>query len=142
MIDLQPDPVDAVGQLGLSRMGRGRKQMLPQFQIPQRCQRIDHQDIGIQIQHFFQLRRKQLSCHKTIIHLPGIAVRDRSILEQLIRYGMRIKAKAIARAALSDAGQAHCAQRTMQQMQFMIPKRIVQIHRSEHHAQLRHISFV
>ena len=87
----QPQAVDVAGQLRPADVGRRCEQTPLQRHLPEGAQRIDHQDIRVEIEDFVQLRGQQPGRQKPVIHLLGVLLHDRRPSKEGILHGHRVK---------------------------------------------------
>ena len=100
MVGTEPHLIHAVGQLGLAGVGRRREHPALQVQLPQRAQRVDDQNVRVQIDHPVQLRRQQLTGQQPVVHLLRVLAGERRVLKQSLARGERMQRSQQAAATL------------------------------------------
>ena len=102
VICAEPELIDVVCQLGFPRMGGRRKEMFLKICFPERAERIDDQNIRIQIQDAAHALRQKFCRKEPVIHLPGILAAHRCAEEGAAADLHRVEAEAVRTALTSD----------------------------------------
>ena len=139
---VEAHPVDAVGQLCLSRVGGGRKQIARQVGLPQGAQGVEHQNVRVQIEHPVQRVRQQAGGQQPVVHLLGVLAADWGALEQGVIHQHREKSIAEGGALPFHFGQTLRRDGALKQIQVHVLSGVVQAQGGEQHVELRQVVLV
>ena len=91
LVVLQPQPIHRVRDARQqTRVGGGGHQVSLQVRVIQGPDRIDHQDVRVQIQHPVQRPGQQLRRQQPVVHGPGPVPGHRRVGEQIRRHLHRV----------------------------------------------------
>ena len=121
--------------------GRGEQAAL-EVGLPQRAQRIDDQNVGVEIQDPVEVLRQQVRREQAVVHLLRVPLGHRRLLKEVCadRYGVQ---RAAERAALLfHALQAFRGNAAVHQVKRPDVLRAVDRNRSQEYLQLRQVVFI
>ena len=123
---IQAYTVDTRNQFRFARVCRSRKKMPIKLRFPQWAQRINHQDIRVQIEHALNVLRQQVRGQHAIIHFLWVLLGYRRSIKQRSIDGDRSQRPSIGSTALFQESQILACQSAMHEINVKLLTRIVQ----------------